>query len=175
MINLLPDTEKQSIRKEYQLRVIVVILSSILIIVLSTFALLIPSYILTLYKGAIAQDIITKTPTPSAEEDFTERLTTVKRVAHVLSPEQPNLLPTEAITIISEHRLNTIIITSITYTKTETDPVTIHIKGIAENRKSLVDYTAALRSEAHIAAVNLPVSSFAADSDIGFEIDIKTK
>ncbi len=176
MINLLPDQEKNIIRKEYRLRVIAVILVGILITAILTIVFLLPSYILVLYKNKVAEQFVNKTPTTEVdEEDFVATLRKAKISAQVLRPGPAVLTMTRVIEIINTTKTSNISITSMTYNKGADTPPTIDIIGKAKTRQSLVNFTQSLQKSQPIASVDLPVSSFAKDTDIPFSIAIKTK
>lgn len=176
MINLLPTTEKNSIRKEYRLRVIATILTGLLIISSIALILFIPPYILTLYKNRAAENIISKAPTSEGDQaDFSERLTIAQDAVAILKPDTKTLLPTESIAFVMKHKTASIKITSLAYDKRNNEPEVIRVVGIAKTRQTLVEFTNALRSEARVASIDLPVSSFAQDTNISFEFNINTR
>ena len=177
MINLLPDTEKYVIRKEYNRRFLALSLGAVFTIIVIALILLIPSYILTLYKRSVAENLLTRVPPASTidQTDFTEKIAMAKRLAMVLRPEPVSFLPTDYITYITNHKSGDIQVVSISYNKKDKELPHVHIIGVAKTRQSLVDFTNVLKAEPHTASVDLPVSSFAEEGDIRFDIDITTK
>jgi hypothetical protein len=171
MINLLPDSQKELVRKEYKLRVLVVTLIFTLSSVGLAIMLLAPSLIMMLYRSN-ASEKSARTIVPSQEaQEFSEKLKMAKQVATMLKPETSGKTPTEVITLIVQHKNPEIAITNISYGN-ENDTLTATVHGKAKARKDLVALKEGLEAESSIASVNLPVSSFAQNTNIEFSLNI---
>ncbi len=95
--------------------------------------------------------------------------------ALILKPDTPMLAVTNIIDIINKNKTSRIILTSISYSKLTAEVPIIGVVGIARNRQSLVSFTQELERDEHIVSVDLPVSSFAKETDIPFSLNIKIK
>ncbi|MBA3550845.1 hypothetical protein H0W32_01390 [Patescibacteria group bacterium] len=176
MINLLPDSEKNVIRKEYRLRVIAVVFVGIFLTALVTIIFLLPSYILVVFKNMTSEQLMNKAPTTKVDqEDFVATLRKAKMAALILKPNPTVVTMTDVVGIINKNKTSNIAISSISYSKDNSVSPSIDIIGIAKTRQSLVGFTQLLQKEEQIALVDLPVSSFAKDTDIPFSIAIKIK
>ncbi len=175
MSNILSQKEKLIIRKEYRMRVFAVTLAFILASILLAIILLIPSFILTLYKGKAVVDLSTKVP--ERVEDlatFNQKLEAAKKITAVLTPETVSYTPTAIIDVILKTKTSGNSVTSITYEKAKDNVVSISVKGEASTRIGLLDFTRALEKQPRINKIDLPVSSFAKDTDIPYTFDIHT-
>ncbi|MDQ3077076.1 MAG: hypothetical protein M3Q63_03455 [bacterium] len=176
MINLLPDSEKNIIRTEYRLRIIAVVFVGIFITALVTIVFLLPSYILVVFKNKTSEQLMNKTPTTEIDqEDFVSRLKNAKILALILKPSPTVVTMTDVVGIVNKYKTSNIAISSISYRKDNNVSPSIDIIGIAKTRQSLVGFTQLLQKEEQISTVDLPVSSFAKDTDIPFSIAIKIK
>ncbi len=178
MINLLPDTDKKEIHKEYLFRLGTLWVMSILILILLTAVLLVPSYILALYKGNSAEQAATITPAPSKDQDtkaFTDKLQTAKLIQEMLKPDTTQIVPSALIATVIQNKTSDNTVTSISYTKSGQDPFTLVVRGIAKSRKSLSAFQHSLQTEEGIGMVNVPLSDFTKDSNIDYAMDIHGK
>lgn len=174
MINLLPDTEKEFIRKEYRLRVIAVILTFILVTILIGGILLIPSYVLTVYKAKVAENS-SRAAAGKTEVSSTEKLQIAQKAVTILKPEEVLFQPSTIIALLFKTKNSGISIISISYSKKGKDPLKVNVIGVATTRQALVDFMTAVKAEQGIVSADIPVATFAKDTNIPFTMTITTK
>ncbi len=175
MINLLPHTDREAVQKEYHLRVIAVALILTIVVFVIACILLVPSYLLTLYKNNVVENAVAVTPSTNDPAGFGEKVKAAKLIAGILRPNPATVLPTNLITLIFKDKGVGVDIRSLAYSQEETLPFTIDVRGLALNRQALLDFVHRLEREPGIASINLPVSSFAKDTNIEYSFTITQK
>lgn len=178
MINLLPDNEKKAIDREYKLRHLIVILWACLFFIIATGLFMLPSYVLTLYKGkASNSDIAKAAALNQAEEQKSKKeIDDAKSFMKVLQPVSGLLLPTNIIAIINKDKTPNNTISNISYSRADDgSAITILVKGVSKTRQSLSQFKEALTHETGITSVDIPVSNFAKESNIDFTITLISK
>ncbi len=176
MINLLPDSEKAAIHKEYRLRLFVVVLYMLLALFALAALLLSPSYVLSMYQRRATQNAV---PPASAEQkeyaDLVKKLKAHKVMLGALKPQDVPMTPTRIIEVLTKNKTSQNTITYIQYNFTPPNTLSVTVRGIAKNRQSLIDLKASLEKEEGIAHVELPVSNLAKEANIQFNFEIQTK
>ncbi len=177
MINLLPQKEKALITKEYHLRRLALYLEMVLALAVVAALLLLPSYVLSLYKKNAAEQSYVQPPMTNQEEnkELLSRANKGKAALSALVPEQPAKMPVELVTLITSLKTEDNTITSIKYTFKPPQSFEGVVTGIAANRQSLVAFKNALEAVPGLDKVELPVSNFAKDSNISFSLTIRNK
>lgn len=177
MINLLPQKEKALITKEYHLRRLALYLVMLLVLALVAVVLLLPSYVLSLYKKNAAELSYIQPPVNDQEEskELLSRVNKGKAALSALVPEQPAKLPIELVTLITSLKTDDNTINSIKYTFKPPQSFEVVVTGVAETRQSLVAFKNALEAVPGLDKVELPVSNFAKDSNINFSLILKNK
>lgn len=176
MFNLLLNKDKIFLLREYKSRVAVVIVCLASGVVAIGIVLLIPSYVWThvlLQSSADRLADLKQVQAGAASADLQRTLLEGKRSIAMLSGSQP-LDMTGLIKSLTETRVKGIKISDVEYAQdvnTASIPK-IQISGIAATRQNLLDFTDALKKNAHFSGVNLPLSSFVKDKDIEFSIQM---
>ncbi len=176
MINLIPQTAKKRITREYWLRVVsvwILILTGVAFIVA---VLLIPVYILINSKA----DIYTNSASAASLEIESYELSSsalikASQQAQKIATLDEAVRFTDLITLISSLKNPSIIIDNFSFNLTETGLAPIVINGEAKTRQSLADFRTALLNHEDIAEAELPISSLALDRDINFTVTITIK
>lgn len=175
MFNLLPKAEKDAIRREYRIRLSVVILWFSFTTVLLASILLLPTYSLSTKKEKAALlESATLSKSVQAEEAsrFGELLFEVKRRLDLVQHEPPEIYFYELIGEIANSRASGISLSNITITKAAAS-LSIDIGGIADTRNSLVAFQKALAQTDLFETVEFPVSNLAKDRNSEFAITAK--
>ena len=191
MINLLPETEKSLIQKEYHLRLIGLWLVFAFVATLVCLVLLTPSYILSYYQNTAELRAAATAAGNTQGPNALAVLTSTNALVSVLAPATAagtTTSPSDIIDlIVGDRGANTI--SSFSYSEnaggasggssaatapTVTAP-TITIQGIAKDRDSLLSMNQALQGESVFASVNLPISDLALDTNIPFSMTITVK
>jgi hypothetical protein len=175
MINLLPDSEKASIYKEYRLRLLAVSLLMLLALIILAGVLLSPSYVLSMYQRRIGESTVS--PATAEQQEYTDLVKKIKAsklTLGALKPQAVHMTPTRIIEILTKHKTSQNTITDIQYNFLPPDIVTVTVKGVAKNRQTLIDLKSSLEKEEGITHIELPVSNLAKDANIEFSFDIRT-
>jgi Tfp pilus assembly protein PilN len=172
MINLLPVEEKKFLEKEYKRRRLAVRLIVGIVLVVLTFVVLAPSYMLARMK---AEDQITngaRIIKKSNEADSKTKIENAKSIMKVLTPRSAVLSITELVSILTTAKTENIKLKNISYNVQDDGSVNAIIQGIAKNRAALSVYSDALHQEKRFSKVDFPVSNFAKDSNINFSFTV---
>ncbi len=175
MINLLPEQEKGLLHKEYKFRLFAVSLSMLFFLLLFAVVLIVPSFVFSVYKLRAAEG--TSSATVNAElqkrhADLLARVRKAKSALMVLKSEEVKIMPTDVVSTIVAAKTDRNTITSIAYTRKEGAVFKATVKGVAENRQSLLEFTNALENKEAVGSVNLPVSNFAKENNIEFTFEV---
>lgn len=177
--NLLPHEEKKKIRAEYRLRLGTVALAAVLFLVISNFALLVPSYLRASSKESVAEARITTSTGMTAREheeeenDANVRVKELNKKLSVLSTggtAASYALLSQTIASILALKSSAIKIQSITYDATQPERRRYVVSGRALDRDSLAQFSDKLKKSASFAKVELPISSFVKSTDIDFSL-----
>ena len=176
MINLIPQSAKSSITREYWMRVVAVwlfILSGVTIIIA---ALLVPVF-------ALVNSQITAY-SASAEEAISEvnkydlsstALVRASQDAVKILRMQNDAKFTDYIALFESLENDSIVIERYEFTKQEEVLAPISISGKADTRQALADFREALLDNKDIETVFLPISNLAQDKNISFVITVTMK
>lgn len=177
MFNLLPDSEKKSIMKEYSLRRFTVLAFFLFFLGVLASVSLFPSYILSSVKvreiegqlSSVRQSTIFK-----EAESLASTLNTVNQKIIAVEPREEYVHLETLIERIAEKRGLSIRINGFKYSRGEgKNQGSIVVSGIARDRESLSAFLTALKEEEKFLEVNLPVSNFAQDRNAPFTVDIR--
>jgi len=177
MLELLPNTQKKALKKEYFLRLSVVALSFSFaagILFLVSFA---PSYFLSAVKGRVVNEEFEKMAKSSRAKDDEELRTSIKRSREriaLLKPEGNESLVKDKILKIISRKSSGISIDGISMSYSKNGQYQIFVTGVSKSRDALKSFADNLKSEKEFSEVDLPISNFAKIADIDFSIAIKT-
>ncbi len=173
MFNLLPDNLKQEIKSEYKMRRISVALVLLIIIQISVFFFLFPSWILSNTKETSIVIQLEKTDETSLSSDSSKIRDKIKSINNEL-----NLLSTALVyprfSPIVDHILSqrnqSISLDSFSLNNGKTSVLTI--RGISSTREALVSFVDSLKASSQFSSVDLPVSNLAKSKNIDFSITL---
>ncbi|MFZ2522055.1 MAG: PilN domain-containing protein [Minisyncoccia bacterium] len=171
MFNLLPDSIKQEVQVEYQLRRTTVVLVFLIVIQISTLIFLFPSWILsnTKQSGLLLQ--LEKIEVSSLSSDAVKIQEKIKSINNELNLLNTSLEYPKFSTIVDKiisKKSSSIKLNSFSYSGGKTWVITI--KGIALTRESLVSFVDSLKSDSQFKSVDLPVSNLAKNKNIDFSV-----
>lgn len=173
MINLLPEQYKKELNRDYQFRRLAVILLFGFLLTLCVAVLLAPSYVLSLYR---LQGVSTKAVTlqtsqgGTSDAELKRKIADAKALLETLRPEAYTT-PSRIIDLLVKDKTADNIITDISYARSGSS-VSVIVRGLAKTRKGLVAFVDQLNHESAIDKVDIPISHFAKDTDIGFMFTI---
>lgn len=188
MINLLPDSNKKEIKKEYYTRlgvVVAIFLSALLVVRIAS---LLPSYLLISAKhksflersnSAGHQDI-------QAKRESLEKVVTEinAKVAMLSGPEKATPSPEKVFSEIISKKPSGIQLNSLSYedatqsgtkrTENASAPqnIRLSIVGTAKERNTLLSFVEMLNKDPLFSSVDLPISSLVKDRDLNFTLAV---
>ena len=176
LTNLLPPERKKAIKRIYLFRLVTVCILVLSFIVLSSAAILVPSYI-HVHQQNILQtkelERLSTTLIASGGKDVALRIKTLAQDAGYLSRLATSSTATSVITLLTNIPHQGISITGISYT-----PVVkgvdgkVILNGTATTRTTLRSYMDALSSQPFIKNADLPISAYAKEKEIPFTITL---
>lgn len=178
MLNLLPQQEKNTLKKEYSSRRIIVWLGAVCAVLLVSLVLLIPSYFLTKMRASTTETELAQAKSsldaqmPSKE--IVDQLQAAVRHAEILKPLTKPMSVYDLMKIF-ESKPREIKITSISFLQNDTGRPTISLGGRAVDRESLTSFARTLEARVEFATVDLPVSNFVKEKNIDFSMTITLK
>lgn len=176
MFNLIPNTLKEKILKDYKGRRVIVLLFGLVCFICMLFVFISPSfgYLFFEEKNVIAEAEVMKQSDQFKTAD--EVVTTIKETneqLRTLSLEVRPVAPIGAIEKIVKVKNQYIHITEIQYKEVNATSSTVVLQGKADKREALKDFVTSLQGLSGFSDVVLPVSNFAKDKDIDFTISMK--
>lgn len=176
MFNLLPDILKEEFKAEYKKRWLIVVLVFVIFLQISFLAFLFPTWALSLSKERELASSVYDINQSSSSKDVTRIASIIADTNTKLniintSMEYPEVLP--LINTIISNKIPTIHINEMFYRFIDKSDTTISIGGVSDTREALVAFVKKLESSETFDAVDLPVSHFAKDKNIGFSLTLK--
>ncbi|HRH27080.1 MAG TPA: hypothetical protein PLZ99_02895 [Parcubacteria group bacterium] len=175
MFNLLPENLKEQIKKDYHLRLSIIVLSFVILSQISFLIFLFPSWLISYYKEKdylVKNDEISKNisaipvaSTTAVIKSLNEKLLNIDRTL-----EYPEVIP--LIDSVISTKTSAIRIGDISYTVSGVNSGVLNINGMGEKRESIVNYSENLKKIDLFKKVDLPISNLAKDKNIDFSISI---
>lgn len=177
---LLPEKETKSLRTEYRIRVLVVLLFFISTGMAIGICSLVPSYIISYSQekdALLKNQSIEKSPAEKQHEVFSTELTASSEILKKIKSEQNPVVFSDLIKKIVNYRNKNITINSIQLSNTKDASSTMEmiLQGKATTRDVLINFKKTLEKDTSITKVELPVSDLAKNKDIEFALRIKIK
>jgi hypothetical protein len=175
MLNLLPHEDKFFLKREFQTRVLVVILAFLLVTLLAGFLYLIPSFLLSKSKTVNALMKRKEMEKAIASETQDTIHTEVKKVREeiaLLEPSPNSVSFSHFVQQVIADRAVGIAILSFSMQKSGDGTGVLSVNGKAASRSALLSFIDRLKKEDGVTRVDSPVSNFAKNSDIDFSISI---
>lgn len=178
MLNLLPQENRKSLKREYYFRLLVVVAIFILIISAFSGLFLISSFMISVSRQDVAlsaQDQLKKIEAQQASADIKTALIKAKNEMALVGKTDGTGSMLAILTLALSHKVNGDAITGITIDKTNSAGPLITLSGTANDRQSLVAFSNALDAEPLFTSVNIPISDFTQDSNIPFSLSFNLK
>ncbi|MES2214061.1 MAG: PilN domain-containing protein [Patescibacteria group bacterium] len=160
--------------KEYSRRRMVIVLFLFCTIVLVGILELFPSYMLSFSRKNIAAARIEQLKRSPSSEDgrvLEKWLSLTNKKLVVLSPDMGSDLPYEIFQKIIKVKPAGISLFSLRWTKSA-EGATITLSGTARDRQTLLAFQDSLNASKAFSKAVLPISSFAKDKDLQFEVSV---
>jgi len=183
MINLLPELYKLQFSREYRWRVAVTVLLFLDALAIAASILLVPSFLQSAELGVVVSTPTTKEASSQAAALHAGLLAQTATLSTVLkaltSGGSAAPLFTDVMTRIDADKTKAISITSVNYALAARGAggnasAVLVMHGMAATRDDLAQFVAALKAEKYINNVQVPISDYAADSDVPFTITVTT-
>ncbi len=176
LTNLLPYERQRTFRRDYFVRLGVIIVILFIILTIISAVLLLPTYVFLTQSASTEMArlaSIESTASSSDETALSAQLTALSNSATALSA----LAGSHSISAVMSKVLAVsrpgITLSGFSYAPgVGQNPGTIAISGTAATRDSLRAYQLALQGSSFARSANLPVSAYAKDSDIAFTITV---
>ncbi len=175
MFNLLPDSFKEDLRKEYKLRRYIIILLFISFVQLSSLVFLFPSWATSSYKEEAITAEVEKMNQADNVSNSNSIRSSIRSLNKDLSLFDSYLKYTKAMPffdVILSKKTSSIRITNMTYSSVSTSTATINLQGFSSTRDSLVNFKKNLDDSKAFINVDLPISNYAKDKDINFSMSL---
>lgn len=173
MFNLLPKAKKKLIRREYHARLAVVSLWFLFAVLIMSSLLLLPSFFLSSFKERAAREqfmaLSGSTDQDKAAELDVVLADTAARVA-LLAGQDPKVFLHELLTLVVSIKSDSISFTTVSFGAPAEGKRDLLIAGIAKDRAALLAFVRALEKTGVFETVEAPISNFAKDADITFEV-----
>lgn len=173
MFNLLPKTEKEAIRREYRVRLVIVILWMLFATVIIAATLLIPSYFLSSQKEKAAAERF-ETLSANVRKENAAAIDSILSDAQsrlsLLSHTSPKVFFHDALAQSVAVKGSKISVEEISFTEGEGEAWKFVMRGRAGDRSALLSYAKALERTGIFKKVDVPISDFAKDTDIAFSV-----
>ncbi len=179
MINVLPTEEKQSIKKEYYLRLATIHFFFIALMALVASGLLVPSYLysntkIDLLKNRLAE--MNKTQPDLNEEDLSKIISDINNTLLLLYKGNSKYdISNNVLGTILALRTPGVTFNHIGYIERNDANRIVEVLGIAQSREALRVFQDKLEKDPRIAGVDLPISNFTKRTNIDFKVTIKMK
>lgn len=177
MLELLPNMQKNALKKEYLFRVAAVALSFLLAIGILSSVSLSPSYFLSIEREKVAYkefENIKKFNNETDNGKLQADINNSREMLSALNPSEERFLIKDLILKIISEKNSGIMIDSISVNSSKKEQYQIIVKGMAKNRELLKSFAENLRAGKEFGSVDLPIANFAKISDIDFNITLKT-
>ncbi len=178
-MNLLPDTEKNLLKKGLLLRFAVLVAIMVTIALVINFVALAPAYILARVKllDAVSKPELADGEVAETSPDLLLGLPTeISAKLKIMEANIPKQTLVEIFDGVGKVMPEGVMVSSVSFSDhvgpSEKNSKKIDIAGVALDRKSLIDFSEALKTISFITSVDLPVSNLAKDRNLPFTIKI---
>lgn len=177
MLELLPNEQKKALKKEYLLRLFVVILLLLFILEILFLVVISPSYFLSIVKARVIKkefDQPVKSKRALENKNLQKNIKDSKEILSLLRPEDDKSLLKNVILKIIENKNSGISINGISAVNSKKGQYQIVITGTSINREFLKTFADSLKTEKSFNSIDLPISNFTKISNIDFSISLRT-
>lgn len=177
MINLIPNSEKKKMIRDFYFRFITVLFSAVGLSLILVIIALTPAYFFTTFRENLINESLVKqenTPIPTASQQAVSVSEELDRKISLINSFRDSKVKVSE-QIISEiilNKLSDIRITQIQYSNSETGETKVLVRGNAPSRERLLLFRIALEDSLAFDKVDLPISNFVRGSNIEFSLNI---
>lgn len=174
MINLIPDSQKETVRAEYRHRLLSLSVLFVLLSIVIAAASLLPSYFISKTKYVALKeraDVLNKEGKRADMSRVSLIIQDLNEKLLLLRTEKKNTDVGSIIMKLVENAGPSVKVASITYER-RGDTAKMDIIGVAGKRESLIAFVDKLKKEKLFSAVYSPVSNLVKETDISFNIEI---
>ena len=177
-MNLLPQTEKENIKKGFRRRFVVVVLLLIVASLAISTVLLVPAYIFAQARFAeiTAESDFVKHQSEASVVDVANVPTEINTKLKVFQDIVNRKTFIESANDLINIKPLDVIVESISYGRNlelgGKGATKIQLSGIAGDRKSLITYTANLKESGKFSQVDVPVSNLTKDKNVPFSMTL---
>jgi len=178
MFDLLPYSEKKSIKVEYGLRRAIVALGFLLATIISGIIFLVPPLVISSFRLRE----VTATEASLASNASIKKQQEIKLAIQTANKKLDTLASasgasaTGVLTGIAAMKSADMTITSFDLARSATGTSSaVTVKGMAKDRETLLAFANKLKSDPAYASVDLPISNFAKDTNISFTLTVTTR
>ena len=175
MYTLIPEQSVKFLRKEYRIRVIILLFLFLSLAIWIGLVTLFPSYIVsvTQEKRALSQaGAIEQTALSASTTSAIAQIVAANSAMATLQKSQDTLMLSSIVEDIASRRVPGISITDFEIGRTGGTGTNIVIQGKAASRTALVSFENNLSSDSRFSKVYLPVGDLAADTNISFTMNL---
>ncbi|MFZ2522989.1 MAG: hypothetical protein WAW92_01225 [Minisyncoccia bacterium] len=175
MFNLLPDSLKSDVKKEYNLRRLIVALFFVFSLEVTFVVFIFPSWIISNIKlddNKARVEEIDKNKDDSDSNMVRPIIKSINNELGIIDKSLDYVEVSPVFNAILDKKTNSIKITQFSYTSTGSTTATATLRGISATRESLVNFKKNLDTIDSLKSVDLPISNYAKDRDIDFAMNI---
>ncbi len=175
MFNLLPNILRDGLHKEYNFRKIVLILLFILFVQISFLVFIFPTWLVSNSRErevAVRGEAMNKYLSSLNIASTTSNIKSINAKLSVIDKtlQYPEIIP--FINNILSKKTNSISITDIIYTTSDSKNAALTLQGVSATRESLISFVKSLESLGLFKTVDLPISNFTKDKNLSFSINM---
>lgn len=177
MINLIPNSEKKKMVKDFFLRFSVMFFTVLALALIIGSSALLPSYLVSSVKQDFVKkrlDLQSYMPLPPGSQDVLDIARELNTKFKIIDDANKDkfLVSERVVQKIISKKIAGIKITQITYQKDAFGEGGISIRGSAASRDTLLSFSQGLDKDPDFKKVDLPISNFIKGSDIQFYINL---
>lgn len=175
MLNLLPESERKSLRRGYLLRLVAVALFLLAAAFAAGGVLLLPAYFAARADQAAAVRtlaLLERSREISSAEEAGALLGAARRKTEHLAASLGRTSVADLLRRIVAARNSSVALSGFSFEEREGGAWVAGVRGTAAAREALLDFVRRLERDRAFQAVDLPVSNLAGDSDIAFSITL---
>ena len=172
MDNLLPQEDRQRIRKEYRFRSFAVFFALCVVVECFGVVFLLPAYFYAQSRESIA--LAQKTSLSKVEggdQAILDKLKSLQSKILFLRPE-PHVDFSQTIKLILEHLDGAVTIQSISIQANDASTHNISIRGQAIKRQDLLTFKQNLEKTKNVQSVSIPISDYAQETNLNFSATV---
>lgn len=173
MFKLLTDEARRKVSHEYALRRAMLAIAGLSVVLVVGIVALVPSYVISLAHINAAKErtiALQNSPTREKSKELVASLEGINLKLKTLAPGTPDM-PYEYFLKVIDVKPKGVKLNNFSWLK-DKKSVTISIQGTANSRQDLLDFENRLNSSGNFSKAILPVSNFAKDKDIDFDLSL---